>query len=112
MTLEQFIKLDKFARGAVSDEEKVDFICKIFALSSPLYVDINQFLLLLRLFFSNRLSHSIEKERVFRGVADIFKAHGVVSSKRHLVSLSDLRTAMLRERSTTLLLFRLIFPSV
>lgn len=96
----------------MSEEEKVEFICKVFALNSPLYVDINQFLLMLRLFFSNKVSHSIEKERIFRGVADIFKAHGVVSSKRHLVSLADLRTAMLRERSTTLLLFRLIFPCV
>lgn len=64
---------------------------------------------MLRLFFSNKVAERVQKERIFRGVVDLFKSHGVVSSRRHTVNLADLRSALIAERTTMLMMYRLIF---
>lgn len=109
VSFEQFSTLNQLSRGILSEEDKAETLCRLFGVSNVLYVDINEFLLVLRLFFSHVQADGMQKERAFRGIVDLLKAHGVVNTRRHMVNLTDLRSALLAERSTLLMLYRLIF---
>jgi len=106
---EQFLRLDHLSKDNAPEQEKAELLCKIFGVNSALYVDINEFLLVLRLFFSNKVADRLYKERLYRGVVDLFKSYGVVNNRRHTVNLTDLRSALLAERGTLLMLYRLLF---
>jgi hypothetical protein len=61
LSQEQFAKLDSMSKDSLSEESKAELLCRLFGLNSPLSIDINEFLLVLRLLFSQKIRGRLEQ---------------------------------------------------